>query len=140
MGNDFESLFAFLGDPISYPLGSPNPSGPLFGSNDTNAGIFGADLAPAAELLFPIGRVGYVADVGAIPDIAGITAQDAVDLRNAFKADYRLGLFPETRMGSYDAFVAAGKTDAQIIASAGRTNAGVNAAAVIVAGSAAAHP
>ena len=63
----------------------------------------------------------------------------AVAARNAFKVDYRLGLFSNTGMASYDAFVAAGKTDAQIIASASRTNAGFNSAAATLAGSAAAH-
>lgn len=101
----------------------------LFGSNNTNAGVFGSDLAPAAELAVPAGRLGYVLDVGGIPGISGITGPGAVTVRNAFKVDYRLGLFSNTGMGSYDAFVAAGKTDAQIIASAGRTNAGVNSAA-----------
>ena len=37
-------------------------------------------------------------------------------------------------MGSYEAFVAAGKTDAQIIASASRTNAIVNSAIATLGG------
>jgi hypothetical protein len=82
---------------------------------------------PAAELAVPVGGLGYVLDVSAIPGTAGITGPQAVALRNGFKVDYRLGTFPNWRMPTYDAFAAAGKTDAQIVASAGRTNVGVNA-------------
>jgi hypothetical protein len=46
----------------------------------------------------------------------------------------RLGAFPNWRMGSYEVFRLAGKTDAQIIASAGRTNPLVNTAAAALAG------
>jgi hypothetical protein len=105
-----------------------------FGANFTNKGVFGADLAPAAEIVVPIGRLGYVGSASRISAVAGITAPTAVAMRNALKVEYRLGLFSRSRMGSYDAFVAAGKTDAQIIAGAGRTNRGVNAAATASAG------
>ena len=43
-------------------------------------------------------------------------------------AAYSRGLFPNARIPTYESFVAAGKSDAQIIASAGRTNMPVNAA------------
>jgi len=137
VGNDLSALLGGLGSLITWT--DPSGDGNVFGSDNTNAGIFGSDLAPAAELLAPVGRLGYVLDVGGIPGTAGITGPGAVAARNAFKVDYRVGLFPNTGMGSYDAFVAAGKTDPQIIASAGRTNAGVNSAAATSAAAAAAH-
>jgi RHS repeat-associated protein len=116
-------------------FGGPSP----IPSNNTNAGIFGADLAPAFEIAVPTARLGYVAEAGAIPNIPGITAPVAVAARNYLKGTYRFGLFPNAGMGNYEAFVAAGKSDAQIIASAGRTNGGVNTAAATSAAAGVAH-
>jgi hypothetical protein len=79
-----------------------------------------------------------VVQAARIPGIAGITGPQAFAMRNSLKATYRLGLFPNARMGSYAGLLARGRTDAQIIASAGRTNKGVNAAAGTSAAAAAA--
>lgn len=106
-----------------------------FGSNNTNAGILGAELAPAAQLAIPVARLGYVASAARIPGAAG-SAAEAVAMRNALKVEYRLGAFANSRMGNY-VELAATRTDAQIIASAGRTNGGVNAGAAALAGTAA---
>jgi len=146
IGNDVSSLVNNVGSLLT--AGDADPataaaadalSANLFGSNNTNSGIFGSDLAPGAELAVPVARLGYVLDVARIPGSVGITGRGAVAARNALKIDYRLRQFSNTGMGSYDAFVAAGKTDAQIVASAGTTNAGVNSAAATLAASAAAH-
>ena len=104
-----------------------------FGSNNSAAGILGSDLAPAAQLAIPVARLGYVASAARIPSAAG-SAVEAVAMRNALKFEYRLGAFANSRMGNY-VELAATRTDAQIIASAGRTNAGVNAGAAAFAGS-----
>lgn len=133
IGNDLLSLFSDIGSLGTLTPAESAANANTFGSDNTNAGIFGSDLAPAVELAIPVGRLGYVFDVGAIPGTAGITAPEAVAARNGFKVDYRLGAFPNTGMGNYDTFAAAGKTDAQIIASAGRTNAGVNSGAATLA-------
>jgi hypothetical protein len=107
-----------------------------FGSNNTNAGILGADLAPAAQLAIPVARLGYAVSAARIPSTAGITAPAAVAMRNSLKVEYRLGTFANSRMGSYEA-LSASKTDAEIIASAGRTNASVDVGAAAFAASAA---
>jgi hypothetical protein len=128
-------LFGFMGS-----LGTLSPeqhyaNATQFGSDNTNAGILGSDLAPAAELVIPVARLGYVTSAARIPGAAG-SAVEAVAMRNALKLEYRLGAFPNTRMGNY-VELAAKKADAEIIAGAGRTNGGVNAGAAAVAGTAA---
>ena len=127
-GNDFESLSRMV-NPAGGLVGSILYGADPFGSNNTELGLLGAKLAWVPESFVPVTRFGYVAQVARIPRIAGITAPQAVAKRNMLKLAYRLGLFPNYRMGSYEGFVAAGKSDAQIIASAGRTNLRVNAGA-----------
>jgi hypothetical protein len=55
----------------------------LFGSNNTNAGIFGSDLTPAAELVAPAIRARYLLALSRIPRAARGSAQAAADMRNA---------------------------------------------------------
>ena len=133
VGNDLMWLGGFLGS-----MGTLSPEQHAanvteFGSNNSAAGILGSDLAPAAQLAIPVARLGYVASAARIPSAAG-SAVEAVAMRNALKFEYRLGAFANSRMGNY-VELAATRTDAQIIASAGRTNAGVNAGAAAFAGS-----
>lgn len=148
IGNDFVDLLAYIGAAQQPGIGisetlSVFGVSDLFGSNNTNAGILGSDLAPGVELAMPgtgaVWRLGYVASAARIPMRAGITAEAAVAARNDLKLFYRIGTFPNTRMGDYLNLAARGKTDAQIIESAGRTNNIVNAAAAAEAGAAAAH-
>lgn len=142
IGNDVSSLLNDIGAVLTAPDSDPSVSAQvdsmaqnLFGSNATNAGIFGSDLAPAAELAVPVARAGYVVEASRISRMAGMTAATAVATRNGLKVTYRLGAFSSWRMGSYEAFAAAGKTDAQIITSAARTNVGVNSTNAMLAAS-----
>jgi RHS repeat-associated protein len=127
VGNDAYDLGRML-NPIGGLAQSMLFGDDIFGSNNTNMGILGADLAPIAETVIPVARAGYVLEAARIPGIAGITAPEAVAMRNTLKLRYRFGLFPNARMGSYEGLRARGRTDAQIIASAGRTNSSVNGA------------
>lgn len=136
IGNGVMWLGGFLGSMGTLSPEQHAANATEFGSNNTNAGILGADLAPAAQLAIPVARLGYALSAARIPSTPGITAPAAVAMRNGLKFEYRLGTFPNTRMGNYGA-LSASRTDAQIIASAGRTNGGVNAGAGALAATAA---
>ena len=60
------------------------------------------------------------------------SAPNAVNFRQGLKVTFRGGLFPNFRRKTYEALKAAGKTDAQIIASSGRTNLVANQGGAIV--------
>jgi hypothetical protein len=133
-GNDMSSLGAkwqSLQNPFN-PLNDLNEAlaAHTFGSNDTNKGIFGADMAPALELIVPVGRFGYATEVARI---GAASAVESVAARNGLKVTYRLGAFRNTGMADYNAMRAAGKSDADIISSARRSNFGVNTAAAALA-------
>ncbi|MEQ1803673.1 MAG: hypothetical protein ABL989_17240, partial [Gammaproteobacteria bacterium] len=134
IGNDLMSLFGFLGSMGTLSPEQHAANAAQFGSNNTSAGILGSDLAPALQLAVPVTRLGYVTSAARIPGAIGITAPTAVAMRNALKVEYRLGAFPNSRMGSYEV-LSAGKTDAEIIASAGTTNAAASTAAATVGAS-----
>ena len=67
------------------------------------------------------------------------SGRTAVNYRQGLKTVFRGGLFPNFRRKTYESLVATGKTDAQIIASAGRTNVRVNQAGAIAAAGASAQ-
>jgi len=96
----------------------------FFGSNDTNAGTFGADLVPAVELFLPAVRAKYLASLSQIPRLAGNSARAANAMRNELKWGGRK---------SYEQLVREGRSDADILRSATKSNFGVNATAAIVA-------
>jgi hypothetical protein len=135
VGNDIMWLGGFLGSMGTLSPEQHTANATEFGSNNTAAGLLGSDLAPAAQLAIPVARLGYVTSAARIPGTAG-SAVEAVAMRNKLKFEYRLGTFANSRMGNY-VELAATRTDAQIIASAGRTNGGVNASEAAFAGTAA---
>ncbi len=88
-------LGGFLGSMGTLSVAQHAANANQFGSNNTNAGILGADLAPAAQLAIPVARLGYMASAACIPGAAGSVAE-AVAERNALTVGYRLGAFAGT--------------------------------------------
>jgi hypothetical protein len=104
-------------------------------TNDTNAGIFGADMAPAVEIaVLPLARVGYIEPVSSIPGaVANLpnAAETAAALRNAAKSQYRLNLpwLRDLGRGDYSR-LSRSRSDRQLKNSAATSNRVVDAAPI----------
>lgn len=117
---------AGFGDSLSFGLSAKVRELNGIGGVDKCSPFYrGGEVAGTAySLAVPITRLGYVAKARQIPSL-GLSARGSVMARNQLK-DYFRGPFAETLRNwhavSYEGLVAAGKTEAQIIAGAGRTS------------------
>lgn len=99
-------------------------------TGDTGDTIRSARTRSGLASAAPIGRIGYVAKIRKIPGIAK-SAPDAYKKRATIKKKFRLGtdrLWKKFRNEPTLSRLRESKTDAQIIASAGRANKKWNAA------------
>lgn len=120
-------FWAGMGDSTSFGL--TDKIRDLHGTNDMvdkcSAGYLGGTAASAA--MTPIGRLSYMARVSQIPRLTK-TGREAVKMRNGLRYIYRgpltnIRFFRTWHMRTYMEFVRRGKTDAEIIAGAGKMNA-----------------
>jgi RHS repeat-associated protein len=118
---------AGMGDAIT--MGATNAIRNKMGTNDQVNKCSGAYLGGEVawiglSLALPMGRLGYVVEAARIPKL-GLSAEEAVAARNALKEYYRgplAGALRNWRSTSYEGLLARGRTESQIISSAGRSN------------------
>ena len=118
-----------LGNAVSFGLGNLAREG-VYNSlgwrdSDVNKCSDAYSYGEYASLLVGTGRIAYMG-LAKAGSLLATTARSASNFRNGLKVVFRGGLFPNARRKTYEQLVRAGKSDAAIRESAGRTNRYVN--------------
>lgn len=122
----FVDAVAGFGDALSFDVTADIRNlNDIGGVDRCSAAYLGGQVTGTAySALVPVTRVAYVAKARQIPSM-GLSAQQSVLIRNQLK-DYFRGPFAQTLKNwhsvSFEGLVAAGKSESQIIAGAGRTS------------------